>query len=108
MHGISPTPELNMKFQSQAEDDINVNDFVKRCLGTAAVRRHKHYWYTGKRKYSSVAYCKYFRVSLCTDKCYEVFFSMWDIGSQKENMKVEMEQNQQDTSTYLRCIKCQN
>ena len=32
-----------MRFQSQAEDDINVNDFVKRCLGPAAVRRHKHF-----------------------------------------------------------------
>ena len=43
LHGLSPTPELNMKFQSQAEDDINGNDFVKRCLGPAAVRRHKHF-----------------------------------------------------------------
>ena len=58
-----------------------------------------NYWDTGKRKYSSVPYCKDFRVSLCTDKCYKVFHSMWDIGSQKENMKVEMEQNRQDTST---------
>ena len=58
-----------------------------------------HYWATGKRKYSSVAYCKDCRVGLCTDKCYEVLHSMWDIGSQKENMKVEIEQNRQDTST---------
>ena len=43
MHGLSLTPELNMKFQSQAEDDINGNDFVKQCLGPAAVRRHKHF-----------------------------------------------------------------
>ena len=43
VHGLSPTPELNMKFQSQAEDDIHGNDFVKRCLGPAAVRRHKHF-----------------------------------------------------------------
>ena len=47
-----------------------------------------HYWATGKLKYSSVAYCKDCKVSLCTDKCYGVFHSMWDIGSQKENMKV--------------------
>ena len=52
-----------------------------------------HYWATGKRKCSRVSYCKDCRVSLCTDKCYEVFHLMWDIGSQKENMKVEMEQN---------------
>ena len=25
VHGLSPTPELNMKFQSQAEDDTNGN-----------------------------------------------------------------------------------
>ena len=52
-----------------------------------------HYWAKGKRKYSSVAYCKDCRVSICTDKLYEVFHSIWDIGIQKENMKVEMEQN---------------
>ena len=43
MHGLSPTPELNIKFQSQAEDDINGNDFVNRCLSPAVVRRHKHF-----------------------------------------------------------------
>ena len=52
-----------------------------------------HYWATGKRKCSSVAYCKDFRVGLCTDKCYEVLHSMWDIGSQKENMRVKIDQN---------------
>ena len=48
------------------------------------------YWDRGKRKYGSVAYCKYCRVGLCTDKGYKVFHLIWDIGSQKENMKVEM------------------
>ena len=43
VHGRSSTPDFNMKFQSQAEDDINGNDFVKWCLGPAAVRRHKHF-----------------------------------------------------------------
>ena len=43
MHGLSPTTELDMKFQSQAEDDINGNGFVKRCLSPAAVRRCKHF-----------------------------------------------------------------
>ena len=52
-----------------------------------------HYWATGKRKYISVAYCKDCRVSICIDKCYEVFHSMWDIGSQKKKIMVEMEQN---------------
>ena len=32
-----------MKFQSQSEDDINGNDFVKLCLGPEVVRRHKHF-----------------------------------------------------------------
>ena len=43
VHGLSPTQEFNMKFQSQSEDNINGNDFVKRCIGPAAVRRHKHF-----------------------------------------------------------------
>ena len=32
VNDLSPTPYLNMKFQSQAEDDINGNDFLKQCL----------------------------------------------------------------------------
>ena len=48
LHGLSPTPELNMNLQSQAEDNINGNEFVKRCLGPAAARRHKHFQETVK------------------------------------------------------------
>ena len=43
LHGISPTPQLAMKFKSQTEDVVNGNDFVHRCFGPNAVRRHKHF-----------------------------------------------------------------
>ena len=43
VHGLSPSPHVSMKFNSQQEDDINGNDFIKRSLGPAAVRRHKHF-----------------------------------------------------------------
>ena len=55
-HGVSPTPELNMRFQSPL-NHINKSNY------------QLHYWATGKLKYSSVAYCKDCRVSICTDKC---------------------------------------
>ena len=42
-HGISPSPRLEMKFQTQREDAVNGNDFVARLLGPNATRRHKHF-----------------------------------------------------------------
>ena len=29
VHGLDPSPQMSMKFASQQEDDINVNDFIK-------------------------------------------------------------------------------
>ena len=43
VHGLAPSPQVSMKFALQQEDDINGNDFIKRCMGPAAVRRHKHF-----------------------------------------------------------------
>ena len=43
LHGILPSPRLEMKFKSQKEDEINGNDFVARNLGPNATRRHKHF-----------------------------------------------------------------
>ena len=41
VHGLAPSLHVSMKFASQQEDDINGNDFIKLCMGPAAVRRHK-------------------------------------------------------------------
>ena len=43
IHGLSPSPHVSMKFNSQQEDDINGNDFIKRSLVPATVRRHKKF-----------------------------------------------------------------
>ena len=43
LHGISPSPRLEMKFKSQRDDEVNGNDFVYRNLGPNAARRHKHF-----------------------------------------------------------------
>ena len=43
VHGLSPSPEASMKFNTQSEDDINGNNFVHRNLGPQAVCRHKHF-----------------------------------------------------------------
>ena len=80
-------PTVGTQFHQPTSDDVPALNHIKKS------NCQLNYWATVKRKYSSVAYCKYFRVIICTDKCYEVFHSMWGIGSQKENMKVEMEQN---------------
>ena len=44
LHGLSPSPEVDMKFQTQSEYDINGNNFLNQCLGTSAVRKYKHFW----------------------------------------------------------------
>ena len=49
-----------------------------------------HFWATGKRKYSNVEFCKQCNVSLCTENCYEVFHTVWDLNERKECMKIEM------------------
>ena len=43
LHGLSPSPRIEMKFSPQAKDPINGNDFVSRSLGPNATRRHKHF-----------------------------------------------------------------
>ena len=43
IHGLNPLPSLEKKFQSQAQDDISRNDFIKRNLGPGAQRRLKHF-----------------------------------------------------------------
>ena len=43
LHGLSPSPEVGMKFKTQSEDDINGNDFVNWCIGPLAVKRHNNF-----------------------------------------------------------------
>ena len=45
-HGLSPSPQVEMKFKSQQEDPVNGNDFVHSAFGGKAgksARRHKHF-----------------------------------------------------------------
>ena len=46
VQGLSPSPQVAMKFESQVDDPINGNDLVHRVFGgksSMAVRRHKHF-----------------------------------------------------------------
>ena len=43
LHGVAPTPRLEMKFKATLEDEVNGNNLVYRCLGKNATRRHKHF-----------------------------------------------------------------
>ena len=43
VHGLSPSPSVSHKFQSQADNPINGNDSVKSSLGPNTTRRHKHF-----------------------------------------------------------------
>ena len=52
-----------------------------------------YYWATGKRVYQNVQYCKECNVSLCTDTCYEIFHTCWDIASQEEKIKAKSEED---------------
>ena len=44
--GLSPSPQVEMKFRSSADDPVNGNNFIHRAFGckhSIAVRRHKHF-----------------------------------------------------------------
>ena len=47
-----------------------------------------HYWATGKRIFQNVQYCKECNVSLCTDRCYEMFHTCWDLALQKDKITI--------------------
>ena len=49
-----------------------------------------HYWVVGKRKYMNVQYCKECNVSLCTEICFELFHTCWNIASEKERLFLSM------------------
>ena len=46
LQGLSPSPQIEMKFKSQLEDPVNGNDLVHQIFGGKsgkAMRRHKHF-----------------------------------------------------------------
>ena len=46
LQGLSPSPQVEMKFHSQSEDPVNGNDFVHRSFGGKpglSKRRHRHF-----------------------------------------------------------------
>ena len=43
LNGISPTPRVENKFQSQRHDPVGGNDFVFNSFGPGAQRQHKHF-----------------------------------------------------------------
>ena len=46
LQALSPSPQIDMKFQSQAADPVNGNDMVHEAFGGCAwkaERRHKHF-----------------------------------------------------------------
>ena len=48
------------------------------------------YWLTGKRKYKSVVGYKTCNVVLCTDDCYKVFHTKWEIDKNGESTECEI------------------
>ena len=43
LHGISPSPQVSMKFKSQKDNFANGNDFIHSHMGPNAERQHKHF-----------------------------------------------------------------
>ena len=50
-----------------------------------------HLWATGKRKYKDVVYCADCNTSLCTDNCFEIFHTEWDLGNKKDMLREKYE-----------------
>ena len=43
LNGFSPSPWVEMQFDSQVENPINGNDIYNKAFGTCATRRHKEF-----------------------------------------------------------------
>ena len=46
-----------------------------------------HYWASGTRKYKNVVLCQECNVYLCTDRCYEIFHTCWDVQCEKQELR---------------------
>lgn len=80
LHGLSPTPRVEMKFKSQAQDATNGNDLVFRIMGPNAERRHKHF-----KSFFSVQDPRYFSPSKKTHPNWKVDpFLAWIMFVSKE------------------------
>ena len=42
-HGLSPSPQIEMKFQSTAQNEINGNNFIDEAFGSRAAERHREF-----------------------------------------------------------------
>jgi hypothetical protein len=43
LNGLSPSPQVEMKFRSQSQDPVNGNDLAHKAFGHNAERRHRHF-----------------------------------------------------------------
>jgi hypothetical protein len=43
LHGLTPSPQVKMKFKSQLEDLVCGNDVCHSVFGKNAEKRHKHF-----------------------------------------------------------------
>ena len=43
LQGLSPSPQIKMKFQPQHEDPVNGNDMCHKIFGKNAEKKHKHF-----------------------------------------------------------------
>ena len=43
LHSISPSPQIEMKFEYHAEDPVNGSDICNRIFGKQCVTRHKEF-----------------------------------------------------------------
>ena len=60
-----------------------------------------HRWACGRtcQKYTNIVYCQECDVNLCTDECYRLFHTKWDLKAEKERIcdKYAREQQQNET-----------
>jgi hypothetical protein len=42
-NGLNPSPQVEMKFEQQEDDEVNGNDFIYESFGSNAEQRHRHF-----------------------------------------------------------------
>mmetsp|Transcript_2517 Transcript_2517/g.2910 ORF Transcript_2517/g.2910 Transcript_2517/m.2910 type:complete len:158 (+) Transcript_2517:260-733(+) len=85
IHGLSPSPRIEMKYFSQEKDPINGKDFVSRSFGPNAAQQHKHFQrYFGVQNPVTVSPPKYtepnWKIKELLDCMICISIEAWDCG----------------------------
>lgn len=85
LHGLSPSPQISYKFQTQEQNPVNGNDLVSLVFGSSAEKRYKM-WKTffgvqdPRKEVPSTKTHPNFKIDLFLQHIMKVSIDAWDMG----------------------------